>query len=508
MGGTDVMSTLDSNFYVAIIGLGPVGSTLANILGQYGLKTAALDRENAAYHLPRAVMFDDEIMRVFQSLGLSEKMQEVAEVGGGARFVDADGITLAHWSRPQALSPNNWYVNYRFHQPDLEKVLRDGFKRYSQITEYWGCDVTSLAQNDEDVTVNYRESAAGSDETLRAAYVVGCDGARSFTRDCINPEIEDLGFHEPWLVIDLLVKNPQEIESRESIHFCEPERSGTFVFLGSKRKRWELRLNPDDKPEDICKPEFIWPLLERWISPAEAELERATVYTFHSTLTKQWRAGRLLIAGDAAHQTPPFMGQGMCAGIRDAANLGWKLLAVLKRGKPDTFLDTYQSERKPHVNEFIDLTIQMGQIINRTASAIVAGNATNPEDGPQTLGQLKPTLGRGLSAGSSPLTGHLFPQPKLQSGNLLDDEIGNGFALVTSLPFRAKMTEDELEAFRALHVAILFDASDDLQVWFQSHDLGAVLLRPDRYILGTAETPTDLTALLAFFEKEPLEFRK
>ena len=249
-------------------------------------------------------------------------------------------------------------------------------------------------------------------------------------------------------------------------------------------------------------------MLERWISPAEAELERATVYTFHSTLTKQWRAGRLLIAGDAAHQTPPFMGQGMCAGIRDAANLGWKLLAVLKQGKPDTFLDTYQSERKPHVNEFIDLTIQMGQIINRTASAIVAGNATNPEDGPQTLGQLKPTLGLGLSAGSSPLTGHLFPQPKLQSGRLLDDVIGNGFALVTSLPFGAEMTLGELEAFKALHVAILSDTSDDLQTWFQSHDLGAVLLRPDRYILGTAETQTDLTALLAFFEKEPMEFRK
>ena len=211
------MSTSESNFDVAIIGLGPVGSTLANILGQYGVKTVALDRENAAYHLPRAVMFDDEIMRIFQSLGLSEKMLEISEVGGGARFVDADGTSLAHWSRPLVLSTNNWCVNYRFHQPDLENVLRNGFRRYSQITEYWGCDVTSLTQNDEDVTVNYRKSATRSDKTLRAAYVVGCDGASSFTRDCINPEIEDLGFHEPWLVIDLLVKNPQEIENHQSL---------------------------------------------------------------------------------------------------------------------------------------------------------------------------------------------------------------------------------------------------------------------------------------------------
>jgi 3-(3-hydroxy-phenyl)propionate hydroxylase len=218
-------------------------------------------------------------------------------------------------------------------------------------------------------------------------------------------------------------------------------------------------------------------------------------------LTKQWRDGRLFIAGDAAHQTPPFMGQGMCAGIRDAANLGWKLLAVLKQGKPDTFLDTYQSERKPHVNEFIDLTIQMGQIINRTASAIVAGNATNPEDGPQTLGQLKPTLGPGLSVGLSPLIGSLFPQPKLQSGNFLDDDIGNGFALITSMSFQAEMTEKEREKFKNFGIAIISDATDDIETWLKSHDVGAVLLRPDRYILGTVETPTELTRLLAFFEK-------
>jgi 3-(3-hydroxy-phenyl)propionate hydroxylase len=488
------------SYDVAIIGLGPVGSVLANILGQYGVKTVALDREKVAYHLPRAVMFDDEIMRIFQTLGLSEKMQEIAEVGGGARFVDAENNTLAHWSRPLVASPNGWHVNYRFHQPDLENVLRDGFRRYAQITEYWGCEVTSLQQDSNSVTVNYRENSTDSDKTLRAAYVVGCDGARSFTRDCINPEIDDLGFHEPWLVIDLLMKNQHEIESRESIHFCEPERSGTFVFLGNKRKRWELRLNADDNPDEICKTEFIWPLLERWITPAEADLERATVYTFHSTITQQWQDGRLFIAGDAAHQTPPFMGQGMCAGIRDAANLGWKLLAVLKQGKPETLLETYQSERKPHVKEYIDLTIQIGQMINRTASAIVAGNVTNPEDGPQTLSQLKPTLGPGLSVGSSNLSGHLFPQPKLRSGNLLDDDIGNGFALITSMSFHAEMTETYREKFQKLGITIVSDETDDLEAWFKAHDVGAVLLRPDRYILSTAETPSDLTKLLAFFE--------
>lgn len=495
------MNDHTEGYDVAVIGLGPVGSALTNLLALYGLKTVALDRETSSYHLPRAVMFDDEIMRVFQSIGLARQMEDISEVGGGAHFVGPDGNTLVHWARPQVRSPNNWYVNYRFHQPDLENVLRDGFRGYPNVSENWGCEVTALHQDADGVTVNYRESSTGSNKALRAAYVVGCDGARSFTRDCINSEIHDLGFHEPWLVIDLLMKHPKEIESRESFHFCEPERSGTYVFLGSKRQRWEMRLNPGDKPEDLCKPEFIWPLLERWISPAEAELERRTVYTFHSTISKQWRDGRVFIAGDAAHQTPPFMGQGMCAGIRDAANLAWKLLAVLKQGKAETLLDSYQSERQPHVKEYIDLTIQFGQLINRTASAIVAGNATDPEDGPQTVSQLKPSLGPGIGVGASPLVGGLFPQPKLQSGVLLDDEIGPGFALITSPPFEAEMPETARDELNQRGVTLVADGSEILRDWFQDHDLGAALLRPDRYILGTAKTPSELPALLAYFDK-------
>ena len=495
------MTTYPRNdFDVAIIGIGPVGSVLANILGQYDIKTVLLDRVTSAYQLPRAVMFDDEIMRIFQSLGLSKKMQEISEVGGGARFLDANGNILAHWTRPLEQSSNAWHVNYRFHQPDLENILREGFKRYSKVSDYWHCEVTNLQQDRDSVIVNYREGSESSEKTLRASYVVGCDGAHSITRGYINPEIEDLGFHEPWLVIDLLMKTPQKVLNRDSFHFCEPERSGTYVFLGSKRKRWELRLNPDDNPEDICKPDFVWPLLKRWISPEEADIERATVYSFHSTIAKKWREKRLFIAGDAAHQTPPFMGQGMCAGIRDAANLGWKIPAVLKQGKPDRLLDTYQSERKPHVNEFIDLTIQMGQIINRTASAIIAGNATNPEDGPQTLGQLKPNLGSGLKASLSPLIGSLFPQPRLQSGNLLDDDIGNSFALITSIPFQAKMTTEACKRLKNLGIAIISDPTIDLMAWFKTHKVEAVLLRPDRYILGVAELPSDLTNMLTFFE--------
>jgi len=502
------MNNQPEAYEVAIIGLGPVGSALANILGQSGVRIVVLDRETSGYHLPRAVMFDDEIMRVFQSMGLANKMESISEVGGGARFIDADGNTLAHWARPQELSSNGWYVNYRFHQPDLENVLREGFGRYPKIFEKWGCEVTDLQQNHEGVTVTYRKTPTNATKTLRAAYGVGCDGTRSFTRSCINPEIQDLGFCEPWLVIDLLMRNPREIKNRESIHYCESDRSGTFVFLGDKRKRWEFRLNPDDRSEDICKPDFIWSLLERWISPAEAEIERATVYTFHSTIAKQWHDRRLFIAGDAAHQTPPFMGQGMCAGIRDAANLGWKLQAVLQNEAPEALLESYQIERYPHVKEYIDLTIKMGHMINRTASAIISGNATDPKDGPQTMSQLKPSLGPGLGIGSSPLIGGLFPQLKLSSGNLLDEDIGNGFVLISSASFQSEVTEIDRERFQKCNVTILNDTTDDLETWFKNRSIGAILLRPDRYILGTATNYSDLLDLLAFFENDSRKFCK
>ena len=332
-------------FDVAVIGLGPVGSALANVLGQYGLSTVVLDRETSAYHLPRACACDDEVMRIFQSMGLASPMSDVMEAGGDAHFVDAEGNRLVSWSRPQERSANGWYVNYRFYQPALEDVLRAGFARYPSVSALWACEVTDLEQDDGGVTVRYQIASEPCE--LRAAYVVGCDGARSFTRAAMQSPVEDLGFHEPWLIIDLKLKQPETEPDRNTYHYCTLDPSGTKVFVGSKRKRWEFRLDPDQDADAIRQPENVWRMLERWIGPEQADLERTAVYTFHSTVAEQWRWGRLFIAGDAAHQTPPFMGQGMCAGMRDAANLGWKLAWVLQRNAAESLLDTYQSERRP-----------------------------------------------------------------------------------------------------------------------------------------------------------------
>jgi 3-(3-hydroxy-phenyl)propionate hydroxylase len=480
------------SFDVAIIGMGPVGSVLANVLGQYQISTAILDRQPSAYALPRAASFDDEAMRIFQSIGLSDPIDEITEVGSDALFVDSDGNTLARWERPKVRSPNGWFYNYRFHQPELEAILRRGLVRYPCVTAKWGCEVTGLTRHADGVAVQYLDAATQETSELFASYAVGCDGARSFTRSCINTNLEDLGFCEPWLVIDLLVNDPVTDPGGETYHFCEPERSGSDVFVGAKRRRFEFRLNADDDPEEIIKPDNVWPLIKRWIGPDDAKLERAVVYTFQSTIAERWREGRIMIAGDAAHLTPPFMGQGMCAGIRDAANLGWKLERVLSRGACDSLLDTYESERRPHVREYIALTIQLGQMINRTISAIIAGNATNPEDGPQKLVQLKPTLGPGLSDADGRWCGQLFVQPRLSSGKLLDDEIGNRWAIVFK-PGAGQQISAEVRGMLAENnVAAIDDSASELQNWFETNNVNAALLRPDRYIHSTASSDYEI----------------
>ena len=493
------MSGLDGTYDVAIIGLGPVGGTLANILGGYGIKTVILERQPIAYHLPRAVSFDDEIMRVFQSLGLADAMHKISYVGEGVVFVDGSGAVLVTWPRPKVLSPNGWYVNYRFHQPALEKVLGDGMARYDCVTTLVGSEVIGIDQDENGVTLTYLGSGGGEAGALRAAFVVGCDGANSFTRAAIGSGIDDLGFNESWVVVDLLLKKERQDLTQQSVHYCEPERSATYVYIGGGRRRWEFRLQPGDDPVRITEAENIWRLLERWIGPDEAGLERAVVYTFRSLVAKEWRRGRVMIAGDAAHQTPPFMGQGMCSGIRDAYNLGWKLDRIVKGRASLEMLKTYQSERDPHVRAFIELTVQMGQVINTTASALAAGNVADLMDGRQKISQLRPRLGPGLRAGGAAWAGHLFPQPRLSSGAMLDDRIGDRSALILKNGYR-KLLPAEVQTEAAENgFMVIEDASPELQDWFENNGQIAVMLRPDRYILGSATDEEDLKDNVRFW---------
>lgn len=486
------------SFDVAVIGLGPVGSTLANLLGLCGIHTLVLEREAQAYHLPRAVHFDDEAMRVFQTVGLSDAVLPHVILSPGMRFVDADGRLMLDWPRPTEITPMGWHLSYRFHQPNLENVLNDGLRRWPHVVVSHRCDVFALDQDEHGVRVRYEDLDSGRLAEARVRYVIGCDGARSLVRRFMGSAMDDLGFHERWLVIDALLKRDRPDLGDHSIQFCNPKRPATYVRGTGNRRRWEITVHPDEQTQAVTQTAQIWQLLAPWISSDDAEIERAAVYTFHSTIAERWRNGRLLLAGDSAHQTPPFLGQGMCAGIRDAANLAWKLHAVLRGHANASLLDTYESERSPHVREFIELAVRLGGLIN--TKAVEAGLAAGqPRDNEAAkLDVQKPLLGPGLAAGYTALVGTPAPQFVLSDGQRADDHVGYRYCLLTDSAFLAGLSHSARTTMTEAGVTIVSSGeAPDLGPWLHQQDVGAVMVRPDRYVLGAARNEKDFLALLA-----------
>ena len=434
------------NCNVCIIGAGPVGLLLGNLLGRRGVSVVIVEKQPKPYDLPRAVHFDGEAMRVFQAAGLAEEVLPHTMVGRGMLFKDTNDTVVVDWSRDQNIGPMGWYESNRCHQPGIEDALRAGLDRFEHVQLIEGVAVTGLLQDDVAVTVTLADG-----REVFASYAVGADGANSFVRRTLGIGEDDLGFKEDWLVVDLILKRPRPDLGDYSVQFCDPVNSATYVRGVGDRRRWELRL-PDDRAADPSEAE-IWERLSRWITPEDAALERSAVYTFRSCVADNWRQGRVFLVGDAAHQMPPFMGQGMCAGIRDVANLSWKLAQVLQGG--EDVLWSYESEREPHIRQFIELTVSLGKLINQTA----AGEAPKGK-----MQSIWPELGAGLGTRVG-VGGALAPQVRVD-GVLADDVAKQGF-----------------------YVLAIKDIASDLPVvvgaqdWLASHGVDAVVVRPDGYVL-------------------------
>jgi 3-(3-hydroxy-phenyl)propionate hydroxylase len=475
---------------VAIVGLGPTGATLANLLAQQGLRVLVLDREADIYQLPRAIHFYGECMRVFQAVGVAEAMRPQLVVSPGMKFVDASGRVLIDWSRPLAIGPMGWNNSYRFHQPFLERALRSRLEQHPNVEVRLRHDVYSFEQTADGVDLRMEDLSSGKLLHARAKYVVGCDGARSIVRRFMGTELDDLESHERWLVVDVLLQRDRPDLGDHSVQFCDPARPATYVRGVGNRRRWELMLMPGDDPAAITRPEAIWTLLSRWVTPQEATVERPAVYTFHSVVARGWRRDRLLIAGDAAHQTPPFMGQGMCAGIRDASNLAWKLAAVVRDDAPDSLLDTYESERSPHVREFIETAVRLGAVIQTTDPEVARRRDEGLTTGPQVFHTPQPALGPGAHAGGAH-GGRIAPQGVGEDGSRSDDHVGYAYALVVA--------PSVLEAARELtdgRVTILPAEDAQLGGWLAELGVVAALVRPDRYVAGVCASVDGLQDLL------------
>jgi 3-(3-hydroxy-phenyl)propionate hydroxylase len=491
-------------FDVCIIGYGPVGASLANLLGQSGLRTAALERESSVYHLPRAVALDGEGMRIVQTMGLADELLPRLNVSRNIRHVSADGKLLLLIAR-SGLGPEGWNNAYRFYQPELETVLRAGAARHPSVDVRLRCDAFAIDEYGDYVRVRYENLAAGALAEINARYVVGCDGARSTVRRFMGAALQDLRSHERWIVLDMILEQPPSGVPEaadetgrviDAIQYCDPARPTTFVPMPGKRHRWEFMLMPGDDAATITSRESVYELLKPWnIDPAESRIERAVVYTFHSALSTKWRRDRLLLAGDSAHQMPPFLGQGMCSGMRDAANLAWKLRDVIAGRAPDTLLDSYETERMEHVRAYIELAVELGSVIQTTDPEKARQRDRDLIANPTMLRPLAPPLGHGLHGDAPPPAATRAAQPRLEDGTLLDDRVGYRFAVLASrrladaLPANMRAILDDTDVALVVATGQAADYLTELRV-------DAVVIRPDRYILGVASTPAELDAIL------------
>lgn len=482
---------------VAIIGFGPAGATLANLLGQAGLSVVVLEKEAAIYPLPRAIHFDGEVMRIFQSIGLRGAVEGISRAGlTGMHFVNANDETLLIRGGTTALGPHGCASNYYFHQPELERVLREGVARFENVRVCLQHSVLDIQQQPDHASLQVQDIQRNSTYAINARYVVGCDGARSLVRKILGSPMQDLGLHRAWLVFDALLKDNAPALPDHTVQHCDPARPMTYCNVTGNRRRWEIMMLPDDDPAEIVKPENLWPLVSRWVQPDNADIERATIYTFHSVIAQGWRTGRLMITGDAAHQTPPFLGQGMCAALRDASNLAWKLQAVLTGMANEDLLDTYESERAPHVQAFIELAVRLGDIIQTTdTEAAKARDAKFRQGQPEIFQFPAPVLGKGMvSTGPAPV-GQTFPQPQLDNGQWLDEVIGNHFAVIALPEVLQEVSSQTRAQWKQWQVVSQSAQDASLRAWLEQHSVHAVVVRPDRYILGMASTSAQLDAL-------------
>ncbi len=516
---------------VLIVGWGPVGQTLAILLAQHGLRVRAVEKFAEHYPRPRAVHYDDEIARAFAVARVGEQIAAVSEIGGDYDWQTSDGRTLLHFDWT-ALGGNGWPSANMFHQPHVEQVLNQRAADFPLLTVQRGSRAVGVTDRGDRVEVTV-QSAAGHESVLTARYVVGCDGANSFVRETIGATLHDLGFFFDWLILDVLPHEPMVMKP-SNLQICDPARPTTVVSGGPGRRRWEFMRLPTETIEELNTEETAWRLLQPWhLTPANATLERHTVYTFQARWADQWRMGRVLLAGDAAHLMPPFAGQGMCSGIRDALNLSWKLALVLSGGAPDTLLDTYTSERSAHIQHAIGLSIELGNVIciadpeqaaGRDAVMLQAGGRPElalPPLPPEILGP--GVLHSGPDGVLVPPVGQLGSQGRVTTSagttGRFDQVVGTGFAVTVAATAATDLATvlpaDQLAALEAIGTQLVAVAAPGTSVtapapWQVVEDVddhylpalaaaghAALVVRPDFYVFGAATTADGLPEIVA-----------
>ncbi len=481
------------NADVAIVGYGPVGSALAILLAQLGRTVTVLERWPEPYPLPRAVHFDHEVGRILQSCGIGDEVRSISEPADIYEWRNAAGVTLLRFGRAGD-GPSGWPASSMFNQPDLEQLL-DERARALGVDVRRGVDVTGIESGGDGVVVRGADGTA-----VTARFVVGCDGANSTVRTQLAFPVRDLGFFYDWLIVDVVLDEPRVFDPI-NVQICDPLRPTTAVSGGPGRRRWEFMRLPHESRTELDNEARAWELLEPWdVHPGNARLERHAVYTFNARYAEQWRSGRVFLAGDAAHLMPPFAGQGLCAGLRDAANLAWKLDFVLAGNAGDALLDTYETERLPSAQAAIDFSMELGKVIcvpdpaeaAARDEAMAAGVGDEPEPAPGL-----PNIAAGFIDPHAPFAGMQFVQG-CDGGKRFDDVYGVGWRLVLLGADVDAIDRDARAWFESIggRVVALTDPDPEFVAWFAKHDATCALQRPDFYLYGTAADAAAATTLL------------
>jgi 3-(3-hydroxy-phenyl)propionate hydroxylase len=510
-----------NEFQVVVVGFGPSGAVATSLLGDRGLRTLAIDRQHAVYDKPRAIAMDHEILRLLDNLGVAERVLPFIAPFPASQHFGARGQLIRRIDMVPEPYPLGYTPSMVFTQPPVEAALRQHAQAYPDVTVELGTELISLAQDTGGVTLQLRGDS-GATRMVTADYVIACDGASSGIRQQLGIAFEDLVFDEPWLVVDLQVaetalgKLPQT-----AAQFCDPSWPTSFIIGPSRHRRFEIMLLPGEDPRAMEEPDQVWRLLRNWLTPADATLWRAASYRFHALVAAEWRRGRVLLAGDAAHQQPPFIGQGMCQGIRDVGNLVWKLDRVLRGQSGAALLDSYGEERGAHVRELTTRIKAIGHVIcERDPVAAEARDARILAEGngkPRTITRqdIVPPLSRGLLATvPHAANGTLFPQPWVRTGagrQLLDAACGTGWRLVLDggNGFAAgSATDDQARdlGLRVIRIApaqsaagegMAVEESGVVAGWFGRHQCAAAIVRPDHYVFGVTSDAPSLSAMMS-----------
>lgn len=477
----------DAHATVAVVGLGPVGALLSGLLGRRGVHVIALERSVDVFPLPRAAHIDHTGLRAIQELGCVDQLLAEMIPNPGIDFSTAQ-LELLHRIPGDKGSASGLPASMYFHQPEFDRTLRQALGVLPSVDVRLGAEVTGVELSDDSVALRLADGGS-----VTADWAVACDGASSTLREARDIPLDDLGFHADWIVVDLVLSEPVPSLPDHAVTVCDPRRPLTAIPMPGPRYRFEFMTLPGEDPQLVQSAEVVERLLEPWVPAGVARIERAASYTFHGLVAERWREGRMLLAGDAAHQMPPFLGQGMCSGMRDATNLAWKLDMVARHDAPDSLLDSYETEREPHVRAIVEAAVELGRIAcvldPQAAAERDRAFLADSEAWGRNFDFRLPRLSPGPLV--LPGGGNLFVQPQAHEGVArLDDLVGPRFLVLArandALESSASFWSDQLGAL-VTTLDELPSHGEALRPWLDRRGLDVVVVRPDRYVLGGGE---------------------